>query len=234
VLVTKKGIIKKTALEAFSRPRAAGIIAVTIEQDDDLLSALLSGGDDEIFIATKKGKSIRFAETDVRPMGRNARGVKGIALRKGDEVVDAAVLAGRPDILTVTEHGYGKRTPVDDYRKQGRGGSGIINMKTVARNGNVVACMPVDDQEQLMIITRAGKIIRMDVDDISRIGRATQGVRVIQTDEDDVVVSATRTADEPDEDGEATNAGAAGSALGGEETKAGDAPEGNDDKGDNG
>ena len=199
VLATRRGFIKKTPLSAFSRPRANGIIALTIEDDDDLFAVGLSDGSDEIFMATRKGKSIRFNEADVRPMGRTARGVIGIRLGRDDSVVEMEVLSGKPDILTVTANGYGKRTPVAEYRKQARGGSGIINMRTTKRNGDVVASMAMDTGDQLMAITAQGKIIRMDVGGISRIGRATQGVRVIQCDEDDIVVSAIRTA-EPDED----------------------------------
>jgi len=200
VLATEKGYIKKTPLPAFSRPRAGGIIALTIEDGDQLLSALLSSGEDEIFMATAQGKSIRFNEKDVRPMGRTARGVMGIRLRGGDRVVGAEVLAGKPEILTVTQNGYGKRTAVEEYRLQNRGGSGIINMRTTARNGSVVACMGVDGTGHLLVITQGGKIIRMAVADISSIGRATQGVRVIQTDENDTVVAAIRTAEDEDSD----------------------------------
>ena len=192
VLATRRGFVKKTPLSAYSRPRTAGIIALTIEDDDDLLSAGLSRGSDEILMATAKGKSIRFGEQDVRPMGRNARGVKGIRMGAGDALVGMEVLSGKPDILTVTQNGYGKRTPVEEYRLQGRGGSGIINMRTSPRNGSVVACMEVGEDDQMILITTKGKLIRMPVDGISRIGRATQGVRVIQTEEGDVVVSASR------------------------------------------
>jgi DNA gyrase subunit A len=196
VLATRLGIIKKTPLSAFSRPRTAGIIALSIEEDDDLLSADLSSGDDEVFMATARGQSIRFSESDVRPMGRNARGVIGIRVPKGDACVGMQVLRGKPDILTVSANGYGKRTPVEEYRRQGRGGMGIINMRASARNGNVVACMEVGQDHHLLMITSKGKIIRTSVDGISRIGRATQGVRVIQLDESDVVVSAIRTAED--------------------------------------
>jgi len=195
VLATERGYIKKTPLSAFSRPRAGGIIAVSIEENDSLLAAELSNGDNEVFMATAKGKSIRFNESDVRPMGRTARGVIGIRLSEGDRVVKTEVLSGKSDILTVTQNGYGKRTPVSDYRLQGRGGSGIINMRTTARNGEVVGCMGVDDRDQLMLITSQGKIIRMEIDGISRIGRATQGVRLIQTDSEDAVVAAIRKAE---------------------------------------
>jgi DNA gyrase subunit A len=202
VLATRRGFIKKTPLSAFSRPRANGIIALTIEDDDDLLSADLSSGDDEIFMATARGQSIRFNENDVRGMGRNARGVIGIRMHEEDQCVGMEVLSGKPDILTVSANGYGKRTPVEEYRLQGRGGSGIINMRASKRNGDVKATLEVNDDDHMLIITANGKIIRMNVEGISRIGRATQGVRVIQLDEDDVVVSAIRAAEteqRPDE-----------------------------------
>jgi DNA gyrase subunit A len=196
VMATRAGYIKKTPLSAFSRPRAGGIIALTIEEGDDLLGAGLSSGEDEIFIGTRRGKSIRFNEADVRPMGRNARGVIGIRLAKNDEAVGMQVLSGKPELLTVTSKGYGKRTVVSEYRLQTRGGSGIINMRTTARNGEVVASMEVSAEDQLMVITASGKIIRMNIKGISRIGRATQGVRVIQLSDDDVVSSAIRTAED--------------------------------------
>ncbi len=200
VLATRRGYIKKTPLSAFSRPRASGIIGLSVEQDDDVLGAGLSNGDSEVFLATTGGKSIRFKESDVRPMGRTARGVRGIRLSKGDAVVSMEVLSGKPDILSVTANGYGKRTPVEEYRLQGRGGSGIINIRTSARNGKVVAATETTPDDQLLIITAAGKLIRMDVGGISRIGRATQGVRLIQCDEGDHVSSAMRT-EERDEEG---------------------------------
>jgi DNA gyrase subunit A len=198
-LATRRGYIKKTALSAFSRPRQGGIIALAIEADDDVLGAGLSDGQSDVFLATVSGKSIRFKETDVRPMGRNARGVIGIRTAKDDRVVEMDVLSGKPDILTVSANGYGKRTAVNEYRQQGRGGSGIINMRTTARNGKVIAAMEVEPDDQLLIITAKGKIIRMDVAGISRIGRATQGVRLIQCGEDDSVVSAIRTAEREEE-----------------------------------
>jgi len=209
VLATRRGLIKKTSLSAFSRPRAGGIIATTIEDGDHLLAATLTGGSDEIFMATARGKSIRFNEGDVRPMGRNARGVIGIRAGDDDEVVTAEVLSGKTEILTVTANGYGKRTPIGEYRLQSRGGSGIINMRTTARNGAVVASMAVDADDHMLLITKSGKIIRMNVVGISRIGRATQGVRVIQTADEDVVVSAIRTAEDDEPEGDiALDAGA--------------------------
>ena len=198
-LATRGGYIKKTALSAFSRPRQGGIIALGVDESDDVLGAGLSDGNSEIFMATASGKSIRFKETDVRPMGRTARGVIGVRMAKGDRAVEMEVLSGKPDILTVSANGYGKRTPVSEYRQQGRGGSGIINMRTTHRNGRVIAVMEVEEDDQLLLITAKGKIIRMDVSGISRIGRATQGVRLIQCGEDDHVVSAIRTAEREEE-----------------------------------
>jgi DNA gyrase subunit A len=192
VLATRRGLIKKTPLTAFSHPRAAGIIAISIEDGDDLLAAGLSSGKDEILMASAKGQSIRFNEADVRAMGRTAYGVIGIRLEEGDSVVEMEVLAGKPDILSVSQNGYGKRTAVEEYRLQGRGGSGIINMRAGDRNGDIVAVREVDDKDEVLIITAAGKLIRMPVTDVSRIGRATQGVRLIHVDEGDQVASAIR------------------------------------------
>jgi DNA gyrase subunit A len=193
VVASRRGYIKKTPLSAFSRPRADGIIAVSIDEGDDLLAAELSSGNDEIIMATEKGQSIRFNEAQVRPMGRTARGVIGIRMAKADGLVGMQVLSGEPDLLVVTENGYGKRTAIEDYRLQGRGGSGIINIRTTQRNGKVVACMAVGDDDEVLMITAGGKIIRSPVSGVSRIGRATQGVRLIHVDENDVVASAIRT-----------------------------------------
>jgi DNA gyrase subunit A len=204
VLATRRGRIKKTPLAAFSRPRTAGIIALSIDEGDDLFAAGLSSGDDEIFMASAQGKSIRFNEKNVRPMGRGARGVMGIRVADDEEVVGMEVLSGKPDILSVSRNGYGKRTEVEEYRLQGRGGSGIINMRPSQRNGPIVACMSVDDDDQMLIITAKGKIIRLEVRNVSRMGRATQGVRLIHCEEGDHVVSAIRTReDEEAEVGEA-------------------------------
>ena len=164
-----------------------------------MLAAGISDGECEIFMGTAAGKSIRFRESDVRPMGRNARGVIGIRMAPSDQLVEMEVLSGRPDILSVTSKGYGKRTGVEEYRLQGRGGSGIINMRTTARNGRVVVTTGVSDEDQILLITAQGKIIRMDASGISRIGRATQGVRLIQLEEGDAVVSGMRTAEREEE-----------------------------------
>lgn len=203
VLSTRRGFIKKTALSAFSNPRAAGIIAINIEEGDEVLSAGMSDGNSEIFIATASGKSIRFKESDVRPMGRTTRGVIAIRCAKTDRLVAMEILSGKPDILTISSGGYGKRTDHQEYRTQGRGGSGILNMRTTEKIGEVVASMEVTETDHVMIVTAKGKIIRMDVAGVSRIGRATQGVRMIQLNEGDAVVSATRTSEhEEEENGE--------------------------------
>ncbi len=192
MMVTKKGIVKKTPLGAFSHPRATGIIAISIDPDDDLIDAIITTGDDDIILGTKKGMSIRFSEKDVRPMGRTARGVKGVTLAKNDEVVDVAVVVPGGTLLTVCEHGYGKRTPVDEYRRQSRGGKGIINIKTTERNGDVVALKSVTDDDELMLITAKGIVIRFAVKDIRPIGRNTQGVRLIRCNEGDKLVAVAR------------------------------------------
>ena len=199
VLATRLGYIKKTPLTAFANPRAAGIIALALEPGDDVLGAGLSEGQGEIFMATADGKAIRFKETDVRPMGRSARGVRAVRMRPGDQLVEMEVLSGKPHVLSVTAKGYGKRTSLEEYRVQGRGGSGIINVRVTGKNGRVVACREAGDDEQVLLITAQGKLIRMDVAGISRLGRAAQGVRLIQTEEGDEVVGAIITAERVEE-----------------------------------
>ena len=199
VLATRLGYIKKTPLTAFANPRAAGIIALALEHGDDVLGAGLSDGQGEIFMATADGKAIRFKETDVRPMGRSARGVRAVRMRPGDQLVEMEVLSGKPHVLSVTAKGYGKRTSLEEYRVQGRGGSGIINVRVTGKNGRVVACREAGDDEQVLLITAQGKLIRMDVAGISRLGRAAQGVRLIQTEEGDEVVAAIITAEREEE-----------------------------------
>jgi len=193
VMVSRKGYIKKTPLNAFSNPRANGIIACYVEEDDQLLRAELTGGNDDIFLATRSGKSIRFHESTVREMGRTARGVKGIALRPGDEIVGLCIIGEQQgDILAVTENGYGKRTPVGEYRIQGRGGQGVINIKTSRRNGEVVGVVHVLGEEDLILITSQGKIIRQRVLDVRETAtRASLGVKLIDLEEYDQVADIT-------------------------------------------
>ncbi len=201
VMATKAGVVKKTELEAFSHPRSSGIIAISLDPNDTLIGVALTTGENDIVLATAEGMSIRFNEKDVRGMGRGARGVKGIELRKGDEVVDMAIVDPSGDILTVCEHGFGKRTPVEEYRTQSRGGIGIINIKTTDRNGRVVAVKSVRDEDELMLITKNGIVIRFPLKDIRPIGRNTQGVRMIKVDEGDTLVAVARVVPEEENNG---------------------------------
>ena len=198
---TERGVVKKTELPAFSNPRAGGIIAMGVEDGDRLMSAQITDGTGEIFIGTKHGLAIRFPESDVRPMGRTAYGVRGISLREQDQVVAMEVVRPGSTLLTVTENGYGKRTELDEYRVQSRGGVGIINIQTSERNGRVVGMASVHDEDEFMLITQQGKILRTVARDIRTIGRATQGVRLIEMDADDRVVALARLAEKDDENG---------------------------------
>jgi DNA gyrase subunit A len=200
VMGTKRGEVKKTELAAFSNPRAGGIIAMDVEAGDAVIAVAVSDGNAEIFIGTRNGMSIRFKETDVRSMGRTAGGVRGIELRDEDEVVAMEVLVPGGTILTVTEQGYGKRTGLDEYRVQSRGGIGIINIQTSERNGKVVGVTQVTNEDELMLITQQGKILRMASSSIRSIGRATQGVRLIDIEGEDRAVSIARLAEKDDEE----------------------------------
>jgi DNA gyrase subunit A len=200
VMGTRRGVVKKTELAAFSNPRAGGIIAMGVEEGDSVIAAQVSDGKGEVFIGTQDGMAIRFAESDVRPMGRTAYGVRGISLRDGDTVVAMEVLRPGGTILSVTEQGYGKRTELDEYRVQSRGGIGIINIQTSERNGKVVGIAQVTDEDELMLITQQGKILRMAAKDIRTIGRATQGVRLIDIEGDDRAVSIARLAEKDEEE----------------------------------
>ena len=193
---TRKGIVKKTDLRAFRHPRAGGIIAMGVGPDDAVIGAELTDGQGQIFIGTRGGMAIRFAEADVRVMGRMASGVRGISLRKGDEVVAMTVVRPGGTLLTVTENGFGKRTELGEYRVQSRGGVGIIDIHASKRNGRVAGVAYVEHDDELMLITQQGKILRMVTADIRPIGRATQGVRLIEIDEDDRVVSLARLAEQ--------------------------------------
>jgi DNA gyrase subunit A len=189
VMGTQKGTIKKTELSAFSNPRAGGIIAMGIEPDDAVISVRLSDGQSEVFIGTRQGMAIRFHETDVRSMGRTAYGVRGIQLREGDEVVALEVVKPGGTLLTVTQKGYAKRTQLDEYRVQSRGGVGLKNLEVTDKNGIVVGIAQVHENEELLVITQQGKILRTPASEIRTIGRATQGVRVMDLDDEDSVVS---------------------------------------------
>ncbi len=195
LLCTRKGIIKKTSLSAYANPRRGGIISINLSEGDELISVGRTSGQNEVIIATRGGKSIRFNETDVRPMGRTASGVRGIAIGGKDEVVGMEILAPGATILTVTENGFGKRTPLDDYRVQKRGGQGIITIRTSDRNGKVVGVSQVLDDDELMLITNGGKVLRCKVSTISTMGRATQGVRVMNLGAEEQLVAVARLAE---------------------------------------
>ena len=192
VMVTRKGVIKKTALSDFQNIRSNGIIAINIDEGDELLDVVTTDGNKRIFIATHNGYAIRFDEKNARPMGRATRGTRGIDLRKDDFVVSLCAVSSDDSekMLSVSERGYGKQTPISTYRLQSRGGKGVINMKTTEKTGKVVAVFPVDADSEIMIITQQAKLIRLEADAIRKTGRSAQGVRLIKTDEGDMVTSA--------------------------------------------
>jgi DNA gyrase subunit A len=189
-MITKEGKAKKTALTDFANIRRGGINAINIGKDDVLIGARLTMKGDEIFIATREGKAIRFPEKQIRQMGRNAAGVRGIKLGKKDEVVGMAVVKDRKaTLLTVTKNGFGKRTEASQYRVQSRGGKGIINIKVTSKNGPVVGLKMVADRDDIMLVTQGGMIVRCPVKDIRTTGRAAQGVRIIRLAPKDSVAS---------------------------------------------
>jgi len=200
-MITKKGVIKKTKLAQYSNPRRGGIIAVNLIDGDKLIDVLLTDGNQQILVATRKGMAVKFNENDVRDVGRNAIGVRGIRLREGDEVVGMVLADDSKTLLTLTENGFGKRTSIADYRLINRGGIGVINIITNERNGDVVAVLVLGEDEEFMTITGNGISIRTMASGISVIGRNTQGVRVMKLREDDKLVSATKIKSEVGEQG---------------------------------
>ena len=200
VLCTRKGTIKKTTLEQYSNPRRGGIIALALSEGDELIGAARTTGNDEILVSTRRGKAIRFHESQARAMGRTAAGVRAIATRGDDAAVSMEILQPGRSILTITEHGYGKRSELADYRDQNRGGQGIITIKTTNRNGPVVGILQVRDSAEVMMISDQGKIIRMQVTGIPVMGRNTQGVRLMDMNPGEHVVSVARLAEEDEED----------------------------------
>jgi DNA gyrase subunit A len=202
VFATKNGLIKKTELMAYANPRASGIRAIGLEERDEVIGVRLTDGNQEIILSTAEGQSIRFKEEQVRPTGRGTFGVVGMKLDPEDKVVSMEILSLGVDILTVAEGGYGKRTAMDEYRLQSRGGKGIITMKTTDKTGRVIGVQLVTEEDQLMMITNIGKIIRLRIKDIRVIGRNTQGVRLIELEEGERVVSVARLAEKEEEDEE--------------------------------
>ena len=201
VLVTKLGVIKKSALTEFDHPRASGIIAISVEKGDELIGASLTDGSQHIFLGSHDGMSILFEESDVRAMGRQAYGVNAMDLDKGDYLIGMETVTwveGKEGeigegglILTVTEKGFGKRTPVSSYRRQTRAGKGVINLKATEKNGKVVAVLNVRDNTEIMVITQQGKIIRIESNTVRETGRSAQGVKLLNLDEGDRIAAAT-------------------------------------------
>lgn len=204
-MATKQGIVKKTDLLAYSHPRSGGIIALSLDPGDELIAAGLTDGAKEILLSSREGKAIRFAEEEARPLGRTARGVKGIELSQGDYLVSMDII--NPElkggtILSVTEKGYGKRTPIEEYPRQNRGGKGVITIKTTPRNGKLVGVQQIIGQDEVMLITDKGKIIRLPGEDISVIGRNTQGVKLIDLENGERVMAVTRLAEKEEKEEE--------------------------------
>jgi DNA gyrase subunit A len=189
VSVTKNGYVKKTDLMAYSNVRTSGIIALKLEDDDSLVACAVTNGKQEVLIATREGKAIRFSEDEIRPMGRASRGVTGIRFDDGDTVIGMEVLSGNSTILSVCENGYGKRTPLEEYRVQSRGGKGIYTIKVTDRNGPVVGILQVEESDDLMIMTSSGKITRFNVNEVGIIGRLTQGVKLMSVEQNEHVIS---------------------------------------------
>ena len=191
-VATKKGIVKKSSLNAYDSPRKEGLIAVNLDEGDELIGVRLTNGNEDIILGTKGGAGICFAERDVRPMGRTARGVTGITLEKDDEVVGLVVSKSGATLLVITENGFGKRTKLSEYRTQGRGGKGSRSIAKSSRNGAVVSIMVVDDGDDIMVISLEGQMIRLKVTGISIIGRVTKGVKVMNLPETDKIVAVGR------------------------------------------
>ena len=200
VLATQSGMVKKTSLNAFGNIRRGGINAITLLPNDDVIGARITTGSDEIILGTHDGMAIRFNESNVRAMGRTARGVKGVKLRPGDQVVDMVLSSDGSSLLTVCENGFGKRTDLDDYRPQNRGGIGLTNIKTSERNGKVVALKAVNPDDDLMLISAKGILIRTGLDQLRDIGRNTQGVKLIRLDQGDKLVAVARVIKEENND----------------------------------
>jgi len=191
-MATRQGMVKKTLLAEYASMRSNGIIGISLREGDELISVRLTNGQQEVVLGTRMGMAIRFDEKDVRPMGRDTQGVKGIELDQGDYCIGMDIVREGVDILVVTQNGFGKRSAIEEYRKQTRGGKGIRTVKMSERNGQVVCLRAVNSEDDLMVITEQGIIIRMDMRSISQLGRSTQGVTIIRLDQGDSVVAIAR------------------------------------------
>ncbi len=199
-MATRNGLVKKTALTAYSNPRKGGIIGIGLEKDDGLIEVAMTNGEDELLIATKEGKAIRFKESQVREMGRAAKGVRGIRLGKKDACIAMEIVKPDQTVLTVTGQGFGKRTTFKEYRIQSRGGKGIINIKVTGKNGEAVGMKTVSDKDEIMLMSEKGMIVRSPIKDIRTTGRSTQGVRLIKLDSGDKVASLAKIVPEDEEE----------------------------------
>jgi DNA gyrase subunit A len=196
IMATAKGVVKKAKLEAYGNPKRGGIIAINLDEKDRLVGVRLSLSGEDVVLGTRNGKTIRFADKNVREMGRATHGVHGIRLLGDDEVVDIVTVSQNATLLTACQNGYGKRTAFDEYPVQGRGGQGVLDIKTEGRNGRVVSLRDVQENEDVMMITSSGMVVRTGVREISLIGRNTQGVRLIGLEENDRLVSVAPVAEE--------------------------------------
>jgi DNA gyrase subunit A len=201
LMATASGVVKKTSLQEFSRPRTAGIIAIDLVAEDRLVGVAITDGDRDVMLASSGGKMIRFNEREVRPMGRNARGVIGMRIPEGQSII-SLIITGNGRVLTATENGYGKCTNISEYRPQGRGGQGIISIQTSKRNGQVVSALLVDEGDEMMLITSGGKLVRTRVDEVSVLGRNTQGVKLIRLRDGERLVGVERVEDVEEGEGD--------------------------------
>jgi DNA gyrase subunit A len=204
LFATRNGRVKRTVLSAYANLRSSGLIAINLEEGDELLSVHITDGDRDVFLGTRDGMAIKFSESDVRPMGRDTTGVKGIELREGDVVVEMDPVEESGTLLTVTENGFGKRTDVAEYRHQTRGGTGVINVKVTEKNGPVAGIRSIVDSDQLLLITQQGIVIRLAASEVRKTGRATMGVRLIDLEGGDRVVAVAKLAEKDEENGEET------------------------------
>ncbi|MDQ6993931.1 MAG: DNA gyrase subunit A [Mariprofundus sp.] len=202
IMATKNGVVKKTRLSEYQHIRANGIIAIKLDEGDELISVLISNGDEDIMLTASGGKAIRFNETDVRPMGRSTRGVTGMRMPGECKVISMTLVSDQATLLSVSENGFGKRTSVSDYNVQKRGGQGVFSLKTGGRNGDMVAALLVHDDDQVMMMTDTGRLVRIRLNGVSVIGRNTQGVKLIGCKEGERVIGVVRVADRPEEDDE--------------------------------
>jgi DNA gyrase subunit A len=197
IMVTRNGVVKKTELTAYANPRSTGIRAIVLDDNDELIAVRITDGDSDLFLMSKSGKCIRVSEKQFRPLGRVSRGIRGMNL-DGSELVGMDVIDAGKSILVITENGFGKRTPEEAYRCQSRGGKGVLNIRVSERNGHVVGFRQVAEEEEILIITNRGRLIRIPVAQVSKIGRVTQGVKLMGLDESEHVVDLTVSA-EPEE-----------------------------------